>query len=162
MCEPATILAGVGAAFSVLGALQQGKEAQQQAYQQSSANLRAAQTEEVLVEDAVQRGSIEAGRFRDKVNRVASNQRAHFAGANIDISSATAQAFLSETAVYGELDALIIENNAQREAWSHAQRAEELRHGAAGSQAVGSAARTSSLLSAGGQLAYSTSNLLLR
>lgn len=82
-------------------------------------------------QDAIDRGGIEAGKYRQKVKQIAGSQRASLAASGVDISAAgSAEDTITETYTMGSMDALTIENNAFREAWGYRFQASEDRfHG---------------------------------
>lgn len=66
--------------------------------------------------DAAQRGSIAAAEHRQKVRQMIATQNAAYSSAGVDSSTGTALQVQTDTAGFGELDALRILNNAQRSA----------------------------------------------
>ena len=80
-------------------------------------------------------------------------QRAAFAANNIDSSSGTALDLISETAQFGEEDALAIRANAARDAWGF--RTQGMNYRAQGTLARAQARNqgTATLLSTGAQMA---------
>jgi hypothetical protein len=69
--------------------------------------------------DARARGQEEAGQQRMKTRRFIGAQKAAIAASGIDPTTGSALDTLSESAAFGELDALTIQNNASREAWGY-------------------------------------------
>lgn len=129
----ALILAGVGMGISAYGQWKAGKaekkagEAQQTAAE-SQADLTDynAAVAELQATDAVERGAIEANRFRQRTRVLIGEQRAGFAAGNIDVGYGSAVDVQADAALLGELDALTIRTNAGREAWGYRVEAEDL------------------------------------
>jgi hypothetical protein len=125
MCSPAISigLQVVGAVTSFLGARQEGQQQQNQAnYQAAIArnNAQIAQNNKItalrLAEDARKRGEAEAQTFSERVRRLQGTQRATLAANGVLVDSGSALDITQETAETGQLDALTIRSNAEREA----------------------------------------------
>ena len=101
-----------GTAMSAYGSLKQGQ------YQSKMAK-RNAQTQEVMAKDAVERGNIAENAFRMKVAGIKGEQRANLAASNVNLQAGSPLTILEDTAQMGELDALSIRANAEREAYGH-------------------------------------------
>lgn len=84
---------------------------------------------EKQAEDALLRGREDEQRFRQGVKMLIGSQKAGFAGQGVDVSSGSALDVQADAAFLGELDALTIETNAQREAWGYRVQAENYRRG---------------------------------
>lgn len=80
-----------------------------------------ARISEELAADAIERGKFEEGRQRLEVRQVIGSQRASMAAQGIEINDPddSAGAVQLSTRAQGELDALLIRNNAAREAWGY-------------------------------------------
>ena len=87
--------------------------------------------------DAVVRGREEESRFRTQVRSLIGSQRAGFAGQGVDVNSGSAREVQQDAARLGELDALQIRANAQREAWGFNMDAENARMGGQAAQSAG-------------------------
>lgn len=126
MCMAAAPLAvaslvatGVGTAVSMYGQYQQGKaQAGQYAYQ-AAVDRNNKIIMDRQAEDAIKRGEAEEDEHRRKVASIKADQRVGFASRGIDLGSDNVLDTLSDTAMLGELDALTIRNNAQREAYGY-------------------------------------------
>lgn len=86
-----------------------------------------AQVAELQATDAVDRGAESESRFRTQVRKTIGEQRAGFAGGNIDVSYGSAVDVQADAAFLGEMDALQIRTNAAREAWGFKVQAEDYR-----------------------------------
>lgn len=81
---------------------------------------------QLQAQDALERGEIEAGKFRSRVRGLIGEQRVGFAAGNIDVGFGSAVDVQADAAFLGELDALTIKTNAQREAWGFQVEAADL------------------------------------
>jgi hypothetical protein len=121
MCEPTTIaiVAVAASAIGAFGQLQSGKAAEQA----GNYNAAIARNNQIIAErqaeDSVKRGDVAADEQRRKTARIAGAQRAAFGSSGLAIDSPTSLDILGDTAAFGELDALTIKSNAQREAYGY-------------------------------------------
>lgn len=120
MCSIAAASLGAtifGTVFSAVGASQQASaQASQMNYQAAVARNNEIISNR-LADDAIKRGQVEEENHRRKVNQIKGDQRVGFAARNIDLGSDTVIETLQDTAMLGELDALTIRNNSEREAY---------------------------------------------
>jgi len=117
-----------------------------------------AQLAEQQSRDAIMRGKEEEQGFRMGVKTLIGSQRAGFAGQGVDVNQGSALDVQADAAFLGELDALRIRTNAQREAHGYQAEAEIMRKQGsaaqtasrwqAGATALGGAAQAGSVLSA--------------
>ena len=121
MCNP---LAMVSVAFSAMGAISQasGQRAQGQAQQQTynykaQVNDNNKQVSEWKAQDAVDRGYVREQQHRIKVSNLKGRQRAGLASMGVEVDTGSALDTLEDTAELGELDALTIRSNAERESY---------------------------------------------
>ncbi len=116
MCNPALVYLGIaaaGTAVSVAGSYRQGKAAEKMYdYQSGMAQRSAEQTREA--------GSVAAKQHRVKAAQAAGAQRAAMGGAGVDVNTGSLLAAQEDTARMGEMDALTIRQNYQRQAWAKA------------------------------------------
>jgi hypothetical protein len=166
MCvEPAT-LAMISAAASVIGTgvsavgqVQAGKAAQAA----GDYNAAVARNNQIVAEqqaaDAQRRGEVAETEQRRKVRMLTGTQRAALAASGVQLDQGTALDILGDTAAMGELDALTIRNNAEREAYGY--RVQGVNFGAeAGLQTMrGQSAMTSGLIGAGGTVLSGAGNV---
>jgi len=99
----------IGTGVGVYGQVQQGKAEAQAAEYTQKQNV-------ILAEDALKRGEQEKEATRRKTAALAGRQQAILAASNVDIGSGSPLAVMSDTATLGELDAQVIQGNADREA----------------------------------------------
>lgn len=116
MCEPATLTTlAIGTTILAAGASAYGAYQQQQS--QNAAADYTSKMAKYEADDAVARGKIEAKAKRLEVARMISSQRAGFGASGAVVDAGSALATTEDTARFGELDALAIEQNAKRAAW---------------------------------------------
>jgi len=121
MCEPTTMMA-LTAASTALGAYQsyqQGQYQSEMADYNSQVSQNNAIVQSRLAEDAVKRGEREELQHRLKVAKQKGDQKAAFAANGVDVSSGSPLVVAEDTDALGELDALTIRNNAEREAYGY-------------------------------------------
>lgn len=75
--------------------------------------------------DAIARGVEQERKFRINLRKLTGKQRAAFAGQGVALDSGSPVDVIGDTAALGELDALMIRANAQREAWGFANQAND-------------------------------------
>lgn len=113
MCDPVSI----GMAFmAVAGAAQAHGERQSGIYANKVAKQNAGALE-AQADDARTRGAIAEDRHRMQVRQFMGRQRAQLGGSGTVLDQGTALDMQVDSARMGELDALMIRNNAAREAW---------------------------------------------
>lgn len=103
-------------ALAAVSSIQQGKaQAQQAKY-----NAAVAKNNQIIAnqnaEDALKRGAADEAEQRKKTQLLLGQQRAGFAAQGADLGSGSVLDILGDTAAMGELDALTIRGNAEREA----------------------------------------------
>lgn len=100
----------VGAMLSAAGMYQQGQNASKMAnYNADLAKVKA--------DDALSAGAIAEDRQRQKVRQIEGAQTAAMGASGAVVGSGSFGDILDQTATYGELDALTIRANAQKQAW---------------------------------------------
>lgn len=155
MCSPmalaitalATSVAGTG--LQVMGQIQQGKAAEQQAKYNAKVQENNAILAEAQAKDALTRGREEERSKRIASAQMEGTQRAAFSANNVALESGSPADVLEYTAAQNELEALTIRNSAEREATGYKARANNYRSGAALSLAEGQNAKKASLYGAG-------------
>jgi hypothetical protein len=125
ICEPTTLAIAsvassvIGTGVAAMGAMQQGKAAQAQANYQAAVARNNKIIADRQAEDAIKRGSREEASYRRQVSQLAGRQRATLAANGVVVDQGSAGDILADTAEYGELDALTIRSNAEREAYGY-------------------------------------------
>jgi len=109
----------VGFGMQMYGQNQQAKAAAGQANYQAAVDRNNKIISDRQAEDAIKRGQADEQEHRRKVSQVKGSQRVAFASKGIDLGSDVVIDTLSDTAMLGELDALTIRNNAEREAYGY-------------------------------------------
>ncbi len=143
-------------AVSAYGAIQQGQAAQNQADYQAAVDRNNQQVAEWQAADALDRGAEAERQHRTRVQQVLGSQRAAMASNGLDLSSGSPLDILSDTAMFGELDALTIRSNAEREAYGHRVRSQDFAASAQLAQMRGSSAATAGMVGAGSTLLTGT------
>lgn len=128
MCEVATAtlaLTAAATAMSAYGMYAQGQQQQKQAeYQAAVANNNAivanqnAAIQDRAAQDALARGRIDEQQHRLKVAQMKGSQRSALAASGVQVDTGSALDVVADTALMGEMDALTIRSNAEREAYS--------------------------------------------
>lgn len=151
MCDPVTI----GVTMTAISTVAQGYAAKQQGkYQQGVANYNA----RVAENEAVQTRNIGTERemeHRQQVAQLVSKQRAQIGASGLSLAGGSAAGLLEDTQLQGEVDALRIRSNFERQAQSLETQATLERSQGKAAKAAGNAAFTGSLLSAVGGMASS-------
>ena len=138
MCEPTTWLI-IGT--TVIGA---GAQIATGQAQQSAANANA-RVQEIMAADAIDRGNAAEASQRRRTAALKGQQAARFGASGGEINTGSSLEILADTAQFGELDALRIRSNAEREEFAFLS-------GAAISRSQGKNAATTANLSAFGTL----------
>lgn len=145
---PAAVLTGLmvgGTALSAYGQIKAGNAAK-------DLGEFNAQVAEAQAEDALTRGREDEQRFRMGVRTLIGSQKAGFSGQNVDVHSGSAVDVQADTAFLGELDAQMIQENAQREAWAHRQEATASRKGGSAAATASKFGAASTILGGGASL----------
>lgn len=166
MCDPVTLtvasvlgtstagaaLTVAGLGLGVLGGIQQANAARADGkYQQQVANNNAILAEQNAT-DAYRRGALEEEKHRATVRRAIGSQRAALAANGLDLGTGTPVDLVTESAKFGEMDALTIRANAAREAWGFQSSAEQYRADGRAARASGNNAANGTLLTTGASL----------
>lgn len=154
-------LAAVGTATQVRGQVKAGRAAKEAGEAEAGRLEYNARIAEAQGDDALLRGTEEEQRFRSTVRGLIGSQRAAFAAQGVDVASGSAVDVQADAAYLGELDALTIRSNAQREAWGFRHSAQDLRMGAEVARRGGQSAATASRYAAAGTVLGTGSSLLL-
>lgn len=101
----------------VAGTLLQAKAEGDAAAAKSQADRTNAQLAQQQAASVIQLGQWQAGRIRSRASQMEATQRASYAAAGVDENVGSAAQVQAGTAAMGELDALMAENNAARQAW---------------------------------------------
>jgi hypothetical protein len=145
----ATVASG---AIGAYGAIQSGQAQKKQARYQAGVERNNATIAGWQAQDATQRGQIEEQRQRLATARLKSSQRAAFGSNGVEIDSGSPLDILMDTAQLGELDALTIRSNAEREAYGFRSQSGNLMAQAGLTQMAGRSASTAGFIGAGSTL----------
>lgn len=139
-------------ALSAYGQIQQGKAQNELAKYNAQIDENNAKTAEYAALDAQARGQQEADMHRARVRQALGAQRVSIAASGGALTDDTSLAILGDTAQFGELDALTIENNAAREAWGLRVQRDNSIASAAGQRFQGAAAKQAGYTNAAGTI----------
>lgn len=170
MCIPAAVAGQIGTGLQIagvvsgaIGASNQSKATKQAYEYQAAVNRNNAQIADWQAKDATERGAKAEQTQRLKAAALKSTQRAGMAARGVALDEGSPLAILQDTDMLGEMDALTIRDNADKEAWGHRVQAGNYRSDAnmlnnrAGAESP-TAAAFSSLLTGGGAVASSWYN----
>lgn len=101
--------------------------------------------------NALQLGTWQAGRIRQRAGEIAAAQRAGYASSGVDESVGSAAQVQAGTRAQGALDALMAQNNAARQAWGYKVTSQQYRNQAQADDISGRYAQTGALLGGLGQ-----------
>lgn len=117
MCEPTTILMGVGLAMSAYGAHEQAEGQKDMAAYNQRVSENNAVMAEYEAQDALRRGDEEAAAVRRNADMLKGSQRASMAARGLDLAEGTAAELQDQTEFFALTDMDTTKRNAQREAW---------------------------------------------
>lgn len=157
-----TGIALAGLALSAYGQVKGGQAAKSAGASQAQQHEFNARVADLQAEDATARGRDEESRFRASVRGLIGSQRTGFAGQGVDVGSGSAADVQGDAAYLGELDALQIRSNAQREAWGFQVEAQDRRMAAKVARKGGQAAATAGRVGAASTVLSGSSMLLQR
>ncbi len=125
MCEPTTILLVVSIAITVAATaakMQADAQARSAAKKQgeftAAVARRNAENNEIAALDAERRGELAANQRRSEIKQLIGIQRASLARSGVEVGLGSALDITTDTAGIGELEALNIQANAEREAFA--------------------------------------------
>lgn len=152
---------GISEAALAIGAIASVASVGASAYgamQQRSAANQAAQYNAQVLNDqaatATAEGNVAEANSRLQTKQLLATQQAGYAGGGVDVNSGSSLLVGSQTAGYGELDALTAKSNAQQAAWGYSTQAQAT----LASQINPVNAGVTSLLASGGQVGGSLLN----
>lgn len=117
MCTPTLMIAST--VLSAFGQIQQASAASSAAKANASIASTNAKIKDQAAQDALQRGADAAGDEREKAKRANALLRARAAGSGVTVDTGTNLDLQAQNAGTGELNALIVTNNAEREAYGY-------------------------------------------
>lgn len=144
------IMMGVTALVSAAGTVMQGQAAAGQAAYQAQVARNNQIIAERNAQDAEKRGSIEEDKLRRRTAAIAGSQRALLAGQGSALDDGSPLDMQLDTAGLGELDALTVRSNTDREAYGY--RVQGMNYDAQARLADSKTSTLGSWLSAGGSL----------
>jgi hypothetical protein len=154
--DPFTLFLIGGAAVKFLGGIFQGRAAKRAGKAEGERLDFNADVSELQAADALGRGYEATSRQRSLTRQVIGQQRAGFAGQNVDVTVGSAVDVQADAALLGELDAQQIQQNAEREAWGYQVGALDQRFAAENARKNGNAAGNAAYFGAVGTLMTDT------
>lgn len=165
MCMATTAVSTIGLIGSVLGSvssvtgqIQANKTAQAQANYTNAINQRDAELAEINARDAIDQGIKDQEEARREYKAKVGQLKTQYGAGNVTLDSGSTMDMLVDTAEVGELEALDIGANAQREADAYLRQAQDLRN--EGSMALSLADQQSNELSTATSLLNGASSVL--
>lgn len=132
-------------------------------YQAGQMNAETLRTNKIIADsqaaDALLRGKVEEEKYRIGIKQLMGEQRAAIAAQGVDVNFGSALDLQLDAAYYGELGALTVRNNAQREAWGYEVQAIGYGMQASQSEYEGTFGAFSTLLGGGSQIFLNTRGL---
>ena len=154
------LITALGTIVQMQGAKANARAQQQQYDYQAQVNENNKQVAEWQAQDAIERGEVKEKQHRTKVDQLKGRQRSVLAASGVVVDDGSALDVLGDTAELGELDALTIRSNADREAYDYTvagmnegANAEINRMSGANAIAAGKTQSMTSLLSGAGSIA---------
>ncbi len=146
------VLAGAGTAVSAYGQIQQGQAEAQLARYQSQVAKNNAELAKRNAADAALRGAQKEQQSRLKTRLIGGSYRASAAGRGVEVDSGSSLDAMVDIAGVGELDALLIRDNAAREAAGYEAQSNEFTAEAGFRRTAGRNATRASYINAGSTL----------
>jgi hypothetical protein len=109
----------MAAGVMAYGQIQQGKAEKRRWEYQAAVSRNNQKVAEWNAQDAIDRGEIAEKQHRLKVSQIQGKQRSALAASGVEVDSGSSLDVLQDTEYFGEMDALTIRNNAQREAYKY-------------------------------------------
>lgn len=122
MAEP-NMLGGISAILQAFASVDAFEKTKRTELDNAGELMRSSRMEEANAVAVRQRGAMEAGRKRMEGSQLAGQQKLAYALGNLDSGSGTAAQTMSSSAVFNELDAATLQNNAIRQAFGHEESA---------------------------------------
>ncbi|HSW00026.1 MAG TPA: hypothetical protein VLI39_07630 [Sedimentisphaerales bacterium] len=125
MCAPLALgwaslaAAAGGTALGVVAQARASNAENAAAEYNAQINARNAAMAQMQAADAITRGKQEELQYRQRVAKFIGSQRGAYAAAGVQVDTGSPLAAQMDTAATGELDALTIRSNAEREAWGY-------------------------------------------
>ncbi|MGY4333194.1 hypothetical protein ACVWWG_007611 [Bradyrhizobium sp. LB7.2] len=152
MCELMTALTIGSTILGAAGAVQQGQAAAASGRYNAQVSDMNATLADRRAKDALDRGAIAEQRKRQEVAGFVGKQTAAMAANGVDLSFGSPLDTLTDTAIMGELDALTIRTNANRESYDYRVQGVSQRSQAVMQRAQADSAETGGYLKAGGTI----------
>lgn len=159
ICEPVSIIMAASAVIGVVGGVYKASAEKAAGNYQNEVAKQNAGLADFQAEQEAKIGAIAEERHRAKVKQMIGSQRAGLAANGLDLSGGTALDLVTETAMLGEEDALMLRFNAMNKAWGYRTEATNLRNDGKWAKAAGQNAATATYLNTASQALSSASNM---
>ena len=160
MCEPASIIAGGGAILGAVGSNQAGQAGAAQAAFASTIARSNVVIARQKAKDAIARGDVASARHGVEVKQAIATQRAAAAASGVAVDEGSALDITLDTAAFGRLDQLTIQNNAIREQIAFLQQRDQFLLEEQAGVSSGAAATAAGQLGAASSLLGGASNVI--
>lgn len=151
MCSPQAVMLASGG-LQLAGGIMDARAQKESGKYNAKISRYNAGIKLAMAKDALRRGEIAESESRMQTGQVKADQRARILAGGGTLGGSNA-ALLRDTTTFGELDALRIRSNSEREAWESRVEAQGLRQQANLYEAQGSAGSTASILGGVGSAA---------
>ncbi|CCG40162.1 virion core protein, T7 gp14 family [Magnetospirillum molischianum] len=115
----ALALSAIGTGMSVYGQIQQGEQQKKMADYQAAVGEQNAKISDRAAQDAEERGRVAEQQQRLKTSQTIGTQRSALASSGVQVDSGSALDVVSDSSMLGEMDALTVRQNAEREAYQY-------------------------------------------
>lgn len=109
----------IGAGMGAIGSVNQGKAASNAAQYQAAVARNNMAVADWQAQDALARGRVVEQNQRFKTSQIQGAQRAAAGASGVEVNTGSPAALVADTAMLGELDALTIRSNAERDAYGY-------------------------------------------
>lgn len=147
------IIASIGSTvLGAVGTIQQASAASAQANYQAKVAANNATIANNMAKDTRDRGTIAEQQQRQQTKQLMGRQRAAMGANGVELGSGSALDVIGDTAQIGELDALTVRGNYEREALGYQNQAQNFKNDAAFARARASAAAAAGPMAAAGTI----------
>lgn len=145
----AVAISVISAGMSAYGQIQQGDNQKKLNDYQAAIGERSAKISDQAADDAEERGRVAEQQQRLKTSQIIGTQRSALASGGVQVDSGSALDVVADSAMLGEMDALTVRQNAEREAYQYRLQAYSSRTQAGMSTLAGNNAASNAAWGAG-------------
>ncbi|EPY03485.1 hypothetical protein [Magnetospirillum fulvum] len=145
----AVAISVISAGMSAYGQMQQGEQQKKMADYQAAVGEQNAKISDRAAQDAEERGRVAEQQQRLKTSQMIGTQRSALASGGVQVDSGSALDVVADSAMLGEMDALTVRQNAEREAYQYRVQAYSSRTQAGMSTLAGNNAASNAAWGAG-------------